>query len=197
MVVIAIVGGLVAMAMPYVSNRNTNAKKFLRQIVVLSRDLHTKAKLHGVTYRIVFDLGDEKDRVREQKYWVEKSNAKVFLRENEEEEELKRMQELREDPENAELKKGGKGFEMDPAYNKEPKEVPSGMIFDRIELARLKEPVRSGRAYIHYMPEGLVDEAALQLKGEGTQAWTISIHPLTGKAELTAKPVSLKELKQE
>lgn len=78
---------------------------------------------------------------------------------------------------------------------KEPRPIPSGLRFDRVELARLEHPITNGKAYIHYMPEGLVDEANIHIKGEKTQAWTITIHPLTGKAELVEKSLSLKDMK--
>ncbi|NJM10261.1 MAG: type II secretion system protein, partial [Bdellovibrionaceae bacterium] len=74
-------------------------------------------------------------------------------------------------------------------------ELPAGIRFEKVELSRLKSPVTEGRAFIHYLPQGLVDEAAIHIKGSGAQAWTIAIHPLTGKAELISKPVALKELK--
>lgn len=196
MVVVAIIAGMVTMAMPYMSSRNQKSKSFLRQFTVLSRDLHTKAKLHGVVYRLVIDMGDPNAREPHQSYWVEKSNRKVFLKENEEGEELKRLTDNKDKDE--EKQKDPKGFELDPKFFKEPKELPAGMRFEKIELTRSKEPIVSGKAFIHYMPEGLVDEAALQIKGsEAQQAWTIAIHPLTGRAELISKVTSLKDLKSQ
>lgn len=193
MIVLAIMGAVVAMAMPYMSNRNSKTKAFLRQMVVLSRELHTRAKLQGAVYRLVIDMKDANDNStnpQPQTYWIEKSNGKSVLRPNEEEDAIKRANEIGD-----EAKKDPRGFEPDTQMLKEPKELPSGIRFDQIELTRLEKPITRGKAYIHYLPEGLVDEAALHIRGEKTQAWTISIHPLTGKAELISKSVSLQEMK--
>ncbi len=194
MIVIAIIGASVMMALPYITSRNTQTRRFLREMTVLSRELHTKAKLHGVVYRLVIEMPPPKANGEpgEQKYWVEKSNSKLVLSEDEEEEAKERLAEKDE-----EKRKDPKGFEMDNGILKEPRDLPSGIYFEQIELTRLKNPVRTGRAFIHYLPQGLVDEAAIHIKGVGTQAWTIAIHPLTGRAELIPKPTPLKEIKSQ
>lgn len=86
---------------------------------------------------------------------------------------------------------------MDGSYTKKIPELPGGIRFEKVELTRLKNPVTVGRAFIHYLPQGLVDEAAIHIKGGETQAWTIAIHPLTGKAEVISKTVDLKEIKSQ
>lgn len=190
MIVLAIVGGVIALGMPYISSRNTKTKAMLREMTVLSRELHTKAKLQGAVYRLVIDLGNEAEGANaKQSYWVEKANGGAVVRANEEE---KTMQAAKEsDPEK---RKDPRGFEQDKSVIKSARELPPGMRFEKVELTRLKSPVRFGRAFIHYMPQGLVDEAAIHIKGEKEQAWTISIHPLTGKAEVISKTLSLKDI---
>ena len=194
MIVVAIIAFTVTMAMPYLTNRNAQTRAFLREMTVLSRELHTKAKLHGVAYRLVIEIAPQRDYGDQQpsRYWVEKSNSQVVLNEREEEEAMERSKETDE-----EKKKDPRGFTVDTGIIKKPKEIPSGMRFDKIELTRLKSPVTEGRAFIHYLPVGLVDEAAIHIKGSGRQAWTIAIHPLTGRAELISKPLSLKEIKSQ
>lgn len=193
MIVLAIIGAVVVMAMPYMSNRNSKTKAFLRQMTVLSRELHTRAKLQGAVYRLVIDLKDEKGtgKAEPQTFWVERANGKTVLKPDEEEAARKRANEVGE-----ENRKDPRGFQMDTALMKEAKEIPSGLRFEKVELTRLEKPVTSGKAFIHYMPEGLVDEANIHIKGEKSQAWTISIHPLTGKAELISKSVTLMDMKQ-
>lgn len=194
MVVTAIIGGMIALAMPYMSNRNTQTKSFLRKMTVLSRELHTKAKLQGTAYRLVIELPPPTadGRPPQQKMWVERGNAKVVL--NEKEEELARERQEESDPEK---KKDPQGFSVDEAMTKKLPEIPSPLVFEKVELTRLKSPITEGKAFIHYLPEGLVDEAAIHIKGKDRQAWTIAIHPLTGKAELISKPVTLKEIKSQ
>ncbi|NJM10260.1 MAG: prepilin-type N-terminal cleavage/methylation domain-containing protein [Bdellovibrionaceae bacterium] len=95
MVVTAIIGGMIVLAMPYMSNRNAATKSFLRKMTVLSRELHIKAKLQGVVYRLVIEMPPVLDNARPpaQKFWVEKSNNPVVLSEKEEEMERDRSEE--------------------------------------------------------------------------------------------------------
>jgi len=193
MIVLAIMGAVVAMSMPYISSRNSMNKKFLREFTVLTRELHTKAKLQGVVYRLVLNLeGVDPNVPKAQTYWVEKSNGSTVMKGNEEADAMERAQEAASST--AEKKPDPRGFEPDPSTIREPRELPPGMKIDKVELARSNEPLTRGKAFIHFMPQGLVDEAAVHIKGEQKQVWTISIHPLTGKAEIITKPISLKEI---
>jgi hypothetical protein len=195
MVVVGIIAGVGILAMPYITNRNPTTKRFLREFTVLSRELHTRAKLQGVIYRLVIDMGEPSDGLKEpvHQYWVEASNGKFIMSEKDEEETAERLKDAtKERP-----AKDPKGFEMDTNLIKEPRRLPGGMKFDKVELTRLKNPVTHGRAFIHYLPEGLTDEAAIHLKGEKGQSLTVSIHPLTGKAELIDKSVPLKDMQSQ
>ncbi len=193
MVVLVIMGAVIALSMPYMNNRNSQTKRFLREFTVLTRELHTRAKLNGAVYRLVIDLeGLDPNIPRAQLMWVEKANGATVMKPNEEEVALERAKET--DPEK---KADPKGFEVDKSILKQPRELPPGMKFDKVELARAKNPVTQGKAFIHFMPQGLVDEAAVHIKGEKTQEWTISIHPLTGKSEVISKPISLQEIKSQ
>lgn len=194
MIVTAIIATTITLAMPYITNRNSATRSFLHKLTVISRELHTKAKLQGVIYRLVIEMPDQPDPNRpvEQKFWIEKSNNKVVLSDSEEEHAMDREKETDE-----KRKVDPKGFERDEAMSKKLPDMPYGLRFEKVELTRIKNPVTSGRAFIHYLPQGLVDEAAIHIKGEKTQAWTIAIHPLTGRAELIAKPLSLKDIKSQ
>lgn len=194
MIVTAIIAASVLLAMPYITNRNSQMRSFLRKFTVLSRELHTRAKLNGAVYRLVIEMPPVTNTSEQpvQRVWVERSNSKVVLSEKEEEMERERSEETDE-----KKKVDPKGFEPDATVLKSPLELPSGLRFEKVELTRLKNPVTEGKAFIHYLPAGLVDEAALHVKGQGTQAWTISIHPLTGRAEVIARTLSLKELRSQ
>lgn len=192
MIVLAIMAAVISMSMPYITNRNAQTKRFLREFTVLTRELHTKAKLNGSVYRLVIDMQGEDPNKRDavQTYWVEKAHGNTVMKPNEEEAAKELSKET--DPEK---RKDSRGFEVDHSMIKEPRELPRGMTFEKVELARARTPITTGKAYIHFMPQGLVDEAAIHIKGEKTQAWTIAIHPLTGKGEIISKPISLQEIK--
>ena len=60
------------------------------------------------------------------------------------------------------------------------------------------DPITTGKAFIHYMPQGLVEESAIHLKSDSGGKWTIAIHPLTGKAELiSGDSMSLKDMSKQ
>ena len=194
MVVLAIVAGLAVAAISRLgSGRNNEIKSMLRHMTALSKDLHTRAKLKGYTYRIVIDL-KEGEKSKDQTYWVEKSNSGMLMSKDEEQ----KVREYENDPfGDQEKKQPPKGYAPDEESMKEPRSLPSGVFFQQVELSRLDAPITSGKAFIHYLPQGLVDEAAIHLVGEKDTRWTISIHPLTGKAELISKSLSLKEIKNQ
>ena len=80
MIVLAIVAGIVVLAMPYIGNRNSQIKRSLRELTVMSREIHNRSKLQGVVYRLVIDMGNpllSGESEPEQSFWVEKSNGKV------------------------------------------------------------------------------------------------------------------------
>lgn len=191
MIVTAIIAVTLATAMTYIGNRNSDTKKFLRNFTVLSRELHNRAKLQGVVYRLVIDMGlpGDGNQKSDHLYWVEKGNAKFVLSEKEEENALERDRES--DPEK---KKDPKGFEVDTSLIKEKSPLPGGLKFERVELNRLKNPVNQGKAFIHYLPQGLTDEAAIHIRGPKGENWTVAIHPLTGKAELISRTLNLKDM---
>lgn len=193
MITLGIIAGIVVLAMPYISNRNSQTKAVLRQLTVLSRELHTRAKLQGVVYRLVIDLGPETGGEKyTQKYWVEKANGQTVLKANEEELAAELAKETDENK-----RKDPRGFEVDHSMIKKEAELVPGMRFEKVELSRAKDPIIHGKAFINYMPAGLVDEAAIHIKGEKNNEWTIAIHPLTGKAELISKTLSLQEIKSQ
>lgn len=187
MIVLVIVAGLAAIVVPRISNRNSEVKQFLRLLTTASRELHNDAKLKGNAIRMVIDLNQSADgKATEQQISFEQSSSKFALSANEEE----RAAEATKDPEK---NKDPRGF---TAY-RNPIKVPSVIRIDRVELTRLTSPITQGKAFIHYLPEGLVDEAVIHIKGTANQAWTIAIHPLTGKAELIYKSVNLKEIRDQ
>lgn len=186
MVVVAIIAGTAALVIPRLGNRNNKTKAILREITILSRQLHTKAKLNGTIYRLVIDMKDGADGKGTQEYWVEKSSNSTLIR--------------TDDPEEDNPSKEPKppsDFAPDSSVMKKPSPLPNEMYFAKVELTRLSEPVTRGKAYIHYMPQGLVEESAIHLKSGKDRKWTISIHPLTGKAEVISEETSLQEIRSQ
>lgn len=193
MIVLIIMAGVLAAAVGKLGGRNSDTKKVLRELTNLSKELHIKAKLKGATYRLVIDMKEGNKGDIRQTYWVERSDKSILMSKDEEEKMREESEKLARDKE----AKTTSSFQQDSSILKEPRKMPKGMFFEFVELSRAERPVSTGKAYIHYLPQGLVDEAAIHLIGERDVKWTISIHPLTGRAELISNNVSLKELKDQ
>lgn len=199
MIVMAILVAALTLIGPSVSNKNNKMKAAVRRFSVLTKEVRTHAKLYGTSYRIAFDLGLRADDP--QTYWIEKANYAVLIPGNKEEflEDQNSAQRAREsnkkgkDPSSA-------GFSEDSSLLKGKQELPGGLRFHEIELEGLEDSLETGLAYIHFHPQGLVEESAIHLQyGEGSDAlkWTIAIHPLTGRADIITDEVSLKEIKEQ
>ncbi|MEO0336833.1 MAG: hypothetical protein AAF202_10580 [Pseudomonadota bacterium] len=183
---------------PSVTNKNNKMKAAVRRFSVLTKEVRTHAKLYGTSYRIAFDLGIREDDP--QTYWIEKANYAVLIPGDK-----KQFLEDQNTAERARDENQGKspstaGFSEDDRLLKGKQELPGGLRFKEIEVEGLEEAIDNGLAYIHFHPQGLVEETAIHLQyGEGSDAlkWTIAIHPLTGRADVITDEVSLREIKEQ
>lgn len=190
MIVLAILGFGLTLGVSRFSNRSSELRAVLRKSTVLSRELHTRAKLNGVTYRMVVDLGEGGPKAN-QSIYVEKGSGASVIKDRDLEAEKEAALNKDENPE-------PKDFQRDTHLLKQPIQIPRGVYISEVEINRIEKPFSDGVAYIHYLPQGLVEEAAIHLKGTtGDQKWTISIHPLTGRAEVLSPSMRLQELQNQ
>lgn len=193
MVVLAIIAAVVSILLPRIDNRNSQLKAAVRRFTVLARELHTRAKLKGATYRIAFDLKNGAESETPQKYWVEKSTQEVILSEKTEQEFQQKLKDLSSfDKKPSDLY----GFSPDPTILKGPQELKKPLKFLQVEKKGFKEPFKQGMAYVYFFPQGLSETALIQLKASDKLQWTIAIEPLTGHADIVTRLITLKELTQ-
>ncbi len=200
MVVMAIIAGLLTVIVPRINNQNNKMKAAVRRLTVLSKQLHSTARLQGASYRIVFDLKERPED--EQTYWIERSNSSILLPEDKSilidaQNKLAKEEAEKSSPKNPNTE----GFTPDGGILKGKQKLPSELRFKSIEIVGLDRPIETGLAYIHYHKQGLVEEAAIHIKygearGDGLE-WTIAIHPLTGRADIITEDVSLREVRQQ
>lgn len=193
MVVLGIIAMIIGMAMPRLSNRNYQLKSTVRKFTVLSRELHNYAKLRQTTYRLVLSMtpADETpDGEPLYEYWVESTTKNIALPSEDREE-----QEAEEDEDGNPIDPNG--FTMDNKIFKSKQALPSGMRFESVELAVGDEVIDRGLAYIHFSPQGLVEESAIHITYGDSIHWTMAIHPLTGRAEVVSRDISLKEIRSQ
>ena len=191
MIVVAILAALMTVVLPRVGNQNNQLKEVIRRFTVITRELRHRARLENATFRLVIDMkgGWEKGEVAHQ-YWIEKTAKKVVLPGPDDEDE-----EPEEDEEGNPIDPDG--FAVDGQILKKKMTLPKPLWFESVELASQKDPTESGVAYIHFFPQGLVDEAAVHIRMSETSRWTLAIHPLTGKSEIITEYLELKDIRDQ
>ncbi len=186
MIVVLIIGGSATLFFSKVRNTNSEIKEAVRQFGVLTRDLHSRAKLTNSTFRLVIDMGEGGEASRKShKYWVESASGSRIATKG------SLTSPFKKDKKGKEEKTSD--FTPDARFGKKAKKLPGSIFFEDVEVKQLGEPISSGIVYIHFRPEGFVDEAAIHLKYDDKLRWTVSIHPLTGRSFINTEYVALDE----
>jgi len=185
MFVMAIIAAVVGLALPRIGGQKNQMRSAMRKLSTLSRELQSTAKLKGATYRLVIDL-KQGARSTDQTYWVESSNRTVLS--PSELEAVKEGDKSEETPPSQ--------FTVDNKIIRSPVDLPGDLVIEDVEVARMETPIANGLAYIHFFPQGLAEEALIHLRAGEKNRWTLAIHPLTGKTDVIAEHVRLKDLKQ-
>jgi general secretion pathway protein H len=184
MVVLAIIAAITGFMVRQTGDTKSKMRVTMRKLSVLSKELHTTARLKGQVYRIAIRLDKEKGYA----FWVESGPSQALLRTSEQIKE----QDNSSSPSET---KNSTDFAEDTSVLKNPVELPRPLTFVDVEVARLDGKITEGMAYIHYFPQGLAEEAAIHLSDGREARWTVAIHPLTGQGRLYQDYVELKDLK--
>ena len=143
---------VMGMGSTYIASPKSKLKSAVRVFGSKIKRVRQRARIDNATYRMVFDMPEDKDK--EHTFWVESStSAKAkFMDEDTLEEEQDAAEEA--------------GSEADPQgfkIQEKPKALPKGLKFKSIEVAGLEEEIDSGRAYIFFFPQGYVQESAIHI----------------------------------
>lgn len=194
MVVVAIIAGAVALILPRIGSSNNKVQGTLRELTNLTRELHTRAKLQGKTYRLVFQMKSDEPGKQNQGtgYFVESSNNQVLLMNSEEERDLldRRARNSRDEKDK---NTDPNGFSPDGSILKKPKAFPDGLEIVGVEVKRSKDMITQGRASIHFFPQGMTEEAIVHFKVKN-QEWSLIVDPMLGKAAMVGRKVTLKDI---
>lgn len=189
MITIAILAAIAVIAIPKLGGHNNEMKAFVRKISVLGRDLRARAKLQNATYRMVFHLFEEKSQPHAE-LWIEKSQGEVLNNFD-----PKNPPKL-PDPNDKEDETAPKSpFAMDSSILQKPIQLPPFLQIESIELGGVDDPVSEGLVYIHFLPSGFADEAAIHLKFNEKIKWTLAVNQLTGQIEIIDEFIKLEDLK--
>ncbi|MCB0349754.1 MAG: hypothetical protein KDD38_01140 [Bdellovibrionales bacterium] len=188
---VAIIALIATMVLPKINNRNNELRSMVRKISVISRDLRSRAKLNNATYRLVINMGEEGEKNPRHEIWVESATGEVLNNYDPENPPTPRDQAEDKKEEGA----PAPAFMPDPKVMKKPEVLPSQLIFESVEIGTLDEPITSGIVYIHYLPSGFADEAAIHLKSGEKLKWTLAIDPLTGRVDIINEFRNLEDLR--
>lgn len=190
LVVLAIIGGILVTVAPRLGDKKTQMQSTVRALASTSREIHNAARLFNSTYRLVINMDAEEGH----SYYIESAPGNIALLTDEQQKEAEKNKTIGDDDE----EKKTKGlFSEDARILKSPVSLPRGLFFEEVEYAGRPAPLNVGKAYIHYLPQGLVEEAAIHITDRKTLNWTIAIHPITGLTDIFDGKKSLKELRSE
>ena len=186
MIVTAIIGGVLAIGVPKMFSSSTAMRGAVRKLAVITRDVRNNSRLYQVTTRLAITVDNAKGNT----YTVESSPGVVLMQSKLQEEELEKLTDKQ-----AKDEKPKTQFSAEARVAKRPTSLPKGLHFEDVEKTSRDEALTAGTVYINFYPNGLSEEAAIHM-GDGKDLhWTIVINPLTGRADLYEKRITLKELK--
>ena len=186
MVVMAILGGILAVAAPRLFTTGNQMRSAVRKLAVMTRDMRNNARLYNVTTRLAITMDDDKGH----SYNVESAQGSVLELTEDQRKDLERLTEAQRE---GAAKKAT--FEQETRVLKKPITLPRGLYFGGVEVARKTGETTSGTAYVQFLPQGLADEAVIYLTDRKSLNWTIAINPLTGRADVFERKLTLKEVR--
>lgn len=189
-IVILIIGGLLAIALPKMSFNKIDTKKVIREITVSAKEVRNRAKLYGTTYRLAFRLDADN-----QSYWVEKSTSVTYI----DKVALEKARDEAKDSFRKDENQEGKvppQFQPDATVFKKEQTLPRGYSFKLIESGARNVTYSDGMAYIHFFPQGFIETALIQIEDPKKNIWSITFNPITGQAAILPEAKLLKDLEQ-
>ena len=186
MIVMAVITAVLAFGAPKMFSNASQMRSAIRKLAVLSREIRNVSRLTNTTGRLVIQMDDEKGHT----YWIESAPGNAMALSEDAQKNLDSMTSMqREDQGEKEQ------FAVDTRIVKSPVQLPRGLFFTDVEYGNKKEPVTKGKTYIHFFPHGLSEEVAIHVSDKKTLNWTITVHPLTGRADVFERKATLKELR--
>jgi general secretion pathway protein H len=188
LIVLAIVGVTVALLSQRIGkNDGREIRKAVRVFAAQVRDLRNKARMRNSTFRLVINMPENTSE--KQTYWVESANKDTLIIYDEDE--LKRRRDALSEEDKG---KDPSGFTEDQELSKGgPQPLPQGLLFKSVEIAAQKKEYTVGRVYIHFFPEGRVEESVIHISDGVKLNWSLAIHPLTGRVDIINKEKKLKD----
>jgi general secretion pathway protein H len=196
--IVGLLGGVVVYSIRSIAKTDlrTSAAKLAGAI----RYCFDRSMTSGAYFRLVLDLDKNK-------YWVEKSDERMYLQRDKEKVDKKGKAYDRDEKEKKEAEEDKLDEERFAGKNPlaaalEPPPKPKKAHFEAFKDANLpevslprkvalfdvytprqEEPYRAGRAYLYFFPDGHTERALVRLQS-GDDWYSLVVHPLNGRVEV-------------
>ena len=171
-------------------------------IVAAGRALFDEAAVKHMTLRLAYDLD-------ENGWWIEAYEGTFQLageardisdveREEEEKERVKEDLKQRYGSEPPPEAMPAQEFAPVSLGFIEPQALPPGIVFFEIDTPQLKEPIKKGKGYTHYLPGGFAEPTIVILHDERDDEYlTLAVQPLTGHTSIYFGKKSREDIEEE
>jgi Tfp pilus assembly protein FimT len=185
MIVIAIIAGIIAIGAPKLFSSAAAQRTAVRKLAVMTREIRNNSRLYNCTTRIVISM--EKDKGHG--YTIESAEGNAALMTEDQEKEVEKLTDIQKENEGKSAK-----FSQETRVLKKPIALPKGLFFESVEYTGRTKPITEGTAMVNFFPQGLSEEVAIHMTDRKTLNWTIAINPLTGRADVYERKITLKEI---
>lgn len=183
LVVLAILGTLAVVGVRRI-NRTEGLKTTIRRLSTILKKTRAFAKLSGKTYRLVLKM----DSKEAHSYWVESTNQMHLINPKGDD-----KYKLSMDKEKENLRDN---FQPAGDILKSPKKLPGDWRFGRVESTGHPDSQDSELAYIYFFPQGVSEEAIIQVTNKAKVTWTIHLNPLISNPDIFQEAKTLKDFQQ-
>ena len=184
----------------------SKAKEATTELSGVIRSLYDTASLTGKTCRLVFELPAEKEDDAPVRYHAECAKSAITAAKDRDEEQKdnsgerlkKKKDKLADDDKRVRRSASNDAPTVQELMARERTRVDEAALFSNFtdsQIAErtlppqvrvwvwtrsLREPAKHGTAYLYFFPQGYTERAQLYLR-QGSNVWTLSVSPLTGK----------------
>ena len=185
LVVMTIIGLLAVMGVQRLRKAD-NLKTVIRHLSTVLKKTRAYSKLNGKTYRLVLKT----DPKEADSYWVESSSQMHLINPKASEEDKYKLSMDKEKESNS------SDFQTAKDILNNPKILPKEWSFGKIESTGHPESQESDIAYIYFFPQGVSEEATIQITNKAKIVWTIHLNPLISKPELFEEAKVLRDFRK-
>lgn len=183
LVVLAIVGAVMVLGVRKL-NKAENLKTSIRKLSTVLKKTRAYAKLTNKTYRLVL----KSDPKEPDSYWIESSNQTHLIDPKANDKFKLTMDKEKEN--------NAGNFQPATDILSKTRTLPKEWSFGRIESTGKPESQESELSYIYFFPQGVSEEAIIQITNKNKTTWTLYLNPLLSNPEIFQEAKYLKDFKQ-